>query len=186
MEDNEIIELYFERNEQAIAETAAKYGSLLSRIAVNILRNKEDGEECVNDTYLKAWNTIPPNKPDSMSCYLGRITRNLALNVLESKNALKRGKGRAGAALEELEECIPSEESVQEMAEEKALIETINRFLEALPKKSRVIFVKKYWYMESVKEIAAELKIGESSVKITLMRTRKKLREYLESEGIEI
>lgn len=110
----------------------------------------------------------------------------MALNVLESKNALKRGKGRAGAALEELEECIPSEESVQEMAEEKALIETINRFLEALPKKSRVIFVKKYWYMESVKEIAAELKIGESSVKITLMRTRKKLREYLESEGIEI
>lgn len=112
MEDKEIIELYFERNEQAIAETAAKYGSLLSRIAGNILRNKEDGEECVNDTYLKAWNTIPPNRPDSMSCYLGRITRNLALNVLESKNALKRGKGRAGAALEELEECIPSEESV--------------------------------------------------------------------------
>lgn len=186
MEDKEIIELYFRRDEGAIAETASKYGGLLSRIAGNILRNTEDEKECVNDTYLKAWNTIPPNEPRSLPCYLGRITRNMALNMLERKNALKRGNGHIEAALEELEECIPSKDSVQEKAEENALTEIINKFLEDLPKKSRVIFVKKYWYMESVKEIASELKIGESSVKVTLMRTRQKFKEYLEKEGVDI
>lgn len=186
MEDREIVNLYWRREEQAITETASKYGSRLSKIAFNILYSREDAGECVNDTYMKAWNSIPPNDPHSLLCFLGRITRNLSLNMLEAKSALKRGKGQVYAALEELEECIPSGDSVEETADENALIGILNRFLSELPQKARTVFVKKYWYMDSVKEIAASTGLTESNVKGILMRTREKLKKVLAEEGVSV
>lgn len=186
MEDKQIIDLYMQRDESAITETASSYGGYLLSIAFNILYSKEDSDECVNDTYMKAWNVIPPNSPKSLRCFLGRITRNLALNIVEMKSAFKRGSGQAYAALEELEECIPSGESVEEKYDEKALIAILNSFLKSLPQKTRVVFVKKYWYMDSVKGIAASTGLTESNVKAILMRTREKLKETLEREGVTL
>ncbi|MBD5117235.1 MAG: RNA polymerase sigma factor [Ruminococcaceae bacterium] len=184
MEDKQIIDLYMQRNESAISETASSYGGYLSKLAFNILYSKEDSEECVNDTYMKAWNVIPPNSPKNLRCFLGKITRNLALNIVEMKNAFKRGNGQVYAALEELEECIPSGESVEEKYDEKALISVINGFMKTLPRRTRVVFVKKYWYMASINEIAALTGLTESNVKAILMRTREKLRKTLQREGI--
>lgn len=186
MEEKQIIDLYMQRDESAITETASSYGGYLLSIAFNILYSKEDSDECVNDTYMKAWNVIPPNNPESLRCFLGRITRNLSLNMLEAKNALKRGKGQVYAVLEELEECIPSGDSVEETADENALIGILNRFLSELPQKTRTVFVKKYWYMDSVKEIAASTGLTESNIKAILMRTREKLKKVLTEEGVSV
>lgn len=186
MEDRNIIDLFFLRDRRAISEMSDKYGKKLLRIASNILGDGRDAEECVNDTYLKAWNSIPPNDPENLLCYCAKIVRNLAINLLRSGSALKRGGGSVYEAYDELAECLPDTQNVEDSLDEKELAKIINSFLGGLPKKTRVIFVRKYWRLDSVKDIAEELKISEGSVKNTLFRTRQKLKKLLSEEGISI
>ena len=184
MDDRQIIALYNKRSEAALSETAKKYGRYCRTIAYNILFNEEDSEECVNDTWLRAWESIPPQCPERLSAFLGKITRNLALNRYKHKNREKRGGGQTLLVLEELSECIPGTDSTEEAVEEVILTEVLNRFLEDLPAEKRKVFLRRYWYLSSVKEIAADFGLSESNVKMTLLRLRSKLKQTLEKEGI--
>ncbi|MBQ8281655.1 MAG: RNA polymerase sigma factor [Lachnospiraceae bacterium] len=184
MDDKQILELYNERSETAISETAEKYGKYCHYIAYNILYNMQDSEECVNDTYLKAWQTIPPQYPSKLSTYLGKITRNLALNRYKYYNRQKRGEGQTELVLDELLECVPATESTEQAVEEKILVEVLNRFLDDLPEEKMKIFMRRYWYMSPIKEIADDFAMGESKVKMILSRSRSKLKQILEKEGI--
>ena len=186
MEDMQIVDLYFARSEQAIAETAHKYGSYLFSIAQNILFNRGDAEETVNDTYLGAWRSIPPHRPNRLSTYLGKITRRCALEKWKSAHAQKRGGGEVPLALEELSECIPGNDTPQTQMEMKELTQTINVFLKTLPETEQRIFICRYWYLHPVKTIAREFGFTESKVKSMLSRTRSKLRTSLQKEGIEV
>lgn len=184
MEDQQIIELYNERSETAISETAKKYGKYCYTIAYHILYNEQDSEECVNDTYLRTWEAIPPQYPNKLSAFLGKITRNLALNRYRYYSRQKRGDGQVALALEELQECIPDSNSVEQELEEEYLIEMLNRFLYDLPREKRMIFLRRYWYLSSIQEIAVDYEMSESKVKMTLLRVRNKLKQVLEKEGI--
>ena len=184
MDDRQILKLFEERSEAAISETAEKYGRYCHTIAYNILCNEEDTEECVNDTYLKAWEAIPPQVPEKLSAFLGKITRNLALDKYRFYNSAKRGGGQTALALEELQECVPAADNTEQAVSDKLLVEVLNRFLEELPLEKRRIFMKRYWYLQSIREIAGELAINESKVKMTLLRIRSKLKQVLEKEGI--
>lgn len=184
MEEQQIIELYHERSETAISETAKKYGKYCYTIAYHILYNEQDSEECVNDTYLRTWEAIPPQYPNKLSAFLGKITRNLALNRYRYYTRQKRGEGQVPMALEELQECIPVSGSVEQTIEEKYLIEILNRFLYDLSKEKRMIFLRRYWYLSSIQEIAGDYEMSESKVKMTLLRVRKQLKQVLEKEGI--
>jgi len=184
MNDRQIIALYNERSEAALSETAKKYGKYCRSIAYNILYNEEDSEECVNDTWLKAWESIPPQCPERLSAFLGKITRNLALNRYKHKNREKRGGGQTVLVLEELVECVPGLNSTEEAAEVALLVDVLNRFLEELPAEKRKLFMRRYWYMSSVKELAEDFGLSESNVKMTLLRLRSKLKQTLEKEGI--
>lgn len=184
MDDRAIIELYNKRDENAIGETQKKYGRYCHYIAYSILHSDEDSEECVNDTYMKVWNSIPPRSPERFSAFIGKITRNTALDRYAQNRAQKRDAG-VELALDELSECI-SDSADEEMTEELILKDAINRFLASLPKRTRIIFMRRYFYLLSIKEIAEGLGISESNVKVTLLRTREKMREYLEKEGIVI
>lgn len=186
MDEKQIIELYWARSENAIAETAGKYGQFCHSIAYNILFDREDSEECVNDTYLHAWNAIPPRRPDRLGAFLGKITRNLALKRYEKKSAMKRGGGQVMLALDELAECIPDPNTVERRVDNKMLAEKLDAFLSQLNAESRRIFLRRYWNLSSVREIAAAYGITESKVKMSLMRTRGKLRSFLEQEGIDL
>lgn len=186
MEDKSIVELFRARSEEAISEASSKYSSYCRTVAYNILRNSSDTEECLNDTMQKAWSSIPPENPRSLKAYLGKITRNLALNRVEQSNAAKRGSGQYPLVLAELEECIASDSDTEKSLDNSILSESINTFLASLPKQKRIIFVRRYWHMESVKDIAKRLKISESKVKTELCRTRQKLKDYLEKEDIYI
>lgn len=190
MDDREIIALYWERSDEAILETSRKYSRYCHSISFNILGNHEDAEECVNDTYLRAWNSIPPNRPNHLSAYLGRITRNLSFDKYRRRTAEKRGLGQAALALSELEDCLPGSANVarmvEEASEEKILIEAINSFLEGLPLESRMVFMRRYWHVSSIQEIARSFHMSESKVKSILFRTRKKLKAHLEEEGIAL
>ena len=186
MEDNAIIDLYFARDEQAIAETDRKYGNYCYGIANRILSSREDCEETVSDTYYKTWNAIPPRRPNKLSAFLGRITRNLALNRYNRETARKRGGGQIALAAEELAECLPDPNTVERQIEDRALAELLNRFLAGLPGETRKIFLRRYWQLCSVKEIGALYGISESKVKMSLMRTRGKLKRFLEQEGIDL
>ena len=157
MDDSKIIELYMDRSEQAISETARKYGRYCHYIAYNILHNDEDSEECVNDTYLRTWNSIPPKRPNKLQTFLGKITRNLSLNKYEKQSAEKRGSGQIPLILDELTECIPADRNSETLVEDMVIKETLDRFLENLSADARKIFVRRYWYMSSVKEIAEEV-----------------------------
>ena len=179
MDDRQIIALYNERSEAALSETAKKYGRYCRTVAYNILMNEEDSEECVNDTWLKAWEAIPPRCPDSLAAFLGKITRNLALNRYKHKNREKRGGGRTMLVLEELAECVPGADSTEEAVEEALLTEVLNGFLAELPTEKRKIFMRRYWYLSSVREIAEEYGLSESKVKMTLLRLRSKLKTVL-------
>ena len=183
MEDNRIVEMFLERSEEAIGETQKKYGSYCYSIAFNILSDRLDAEECVNDTYLKAWNSIPPHIPEKLSAFLGKITRNIALNRYAYNRAEKRAP-IAEAVYEELCELIPDENG--DSPDGGLLRDAINGFLESLPKRTRIIFVQRYWYLCPIKDIARGQGMRESNVKVTLMRTRKKFKEHLEKEGISI
>ena len=182
MEDKQIVELYWSRNESAIAETQAKYGRYCHYIAFNILSSNEDAEEVVNDTYLKVWNRIPTDRPDPLKSYVGMISRQLALNVYNAKQTQKRGTGVSLAILE-LEECIPSDGDIGESA---ALSDSLNRFIEKLPTKTRRIFVCRYWYADPITVIAKDFSMKESAVAMLLLRTRQKLKVYLEKEDFSL
>ena len=186
MEDDQIIGLYWERSEAAISETAKKYGRYCRRIAFNILQNDTDSEECVNDAYLRAWNVIPPHRPNSLSAYLGKITRNLSLNRYRHNTAQKRGLWQTSAILDELEDCVPAPGDVEQIVDDIVLVEVLNRFLAALPEDSRKVFMRRYWYFNSVKEIAKGFGMSESRVKMTLLRARNSLKAQLEKEGITL
>lgn len=184
--DNEIIELYWVRSESAIQETARQYGAFCKSISMNILKNNEDAEECVNDTYLKAWNAIPPQRPTMFSSFLGRITRNLSLDRYKARKTQKRSVDGTALLLSELEECIPSNSNVEDEVEIGVLEEMIDRFLSAMGKDDRVFFVRRYWFADSIEGMASRFSVGESKIKTSLFRTRNKLREYLEKEGVTI
>ena len=184
MEDSEIVALYWSRSEQALAESARKYGAYCRSVACRILDSPEDGEECVNDVWLRAWETIPPRRPDRLGAFLGRIARNLALNRLRQRSAEKRGGGEVPAALEELAECVPAAGGVEQALEDRELAALLNRFLAGLKPEARRLFVGRYWYLCPVRELAEEYGCGESKVKMSLLRTRKQLRQVLETEGV--
>ncbi len=185
MDDKEIVDLYWQRDQTAVDETAAKYGSLCHSIAYNILGNHQDAEETVNDTYLNAWNSIPPHRPSVLSTFLGKITRRICIDRWRKRSAEKRGGGQIAVALDELEECIPNRESVEETAEAKLLSETINAFVKDLPAAERSVFLCRYWYMDSIETIAKEFGFSQSKVKSMLYRTREKLRAKLIKEGLQ-
>ena len=186
MDDEKIVELFWERSESAITETAAKYARYCHRISYNILGNNEDADECVNDTYLGAWDSMPPHKPFRLSTLLGKITRNISLNRYKNYNAEKRGFGQTALTLSELEECIPANNNVGEAADEMVLVEAINKFLLSMEKEKRKAFIRRYWYLCSIKSIAEQHGISESKTASMLFRMRKELRTYLEKEGIYI
>ena len=185
MEDNKIIELYWERSETAITETQNKYGRYCHYIAYNILYSNEDSEECVNDTYLRAWDSMPPHRPERLSAFLGKITRNLALDRYDRSRAQKRSSN-VEVALSELEECIPDVRGGLSVADEIVLRDATNGFLASLPVRTRKVFVRRYWYLSTVKDIACDLDMSESNVKVLLLRTRQRFKSYLEKEGIVI
>ncbi len=184
MDDSEIIELYFARNEAAIHETDLKYGKFCSNISRNILRNELDVEECLNDTYLHTWNSIPPTRPDSFIAYLGRLVRNISLNLLKAKHTKKRGSGEYELVYDELSNTVPSTDYVKDVYEGIALKDIINQWLGSLPKTHRQVFVGRYWYFDSISDIASKMGYSESKTKMLLLRLRTKLKEYLESEEI--
>jgi len=186
MDDKQIVDLYWKRSESAIDETASKYGSYCHHIALNILHNEEYSKECVNDTYLRAWNSMPPNRPNLLSSFLGKITRNLAFDKYKKNLAKKRGSGQIDLVLSELENCVPSVETIDKAIDEYILSETINRFLSSMPIESRKVFMRRYWYVSSIKEISDEYDMSISKVKMILFRSRNELKLFLEREGIAL
>lgn len=182
MQDHDIIELFFARDESAIAEVRKKYGSYCHSIALNIVKDDADAEECVSDTYMRAWETIPPNRPENLAAYLGKITRNFALGRFRRAKAEKRGAGEMALVLDELSECI-GEESVERAVDMRALSREISLFLGELAKEQRVVFVLRYWYAKSMKEIALQTGKTEAGISMLLMRLRKKLEKRLSERG---
>lgn len=183
MEDRQIVDLYWARSERAITETDKKYGRYCHYIAYQILSDDLDAEEIVNDTYLKTWNTVPPNYPDPLKAYVGMISNQLALNRYEEKTALRRGGGKMPMVFHELDECIADDEAYAELCESVFFRDVLNRFIWSLPQKTRNIFVRRYWYASSLAEIAKEYGMKESNVAMLMFRTRQKLREFLQKEG---
>ncbi len=183
MNDKDIVRLYFNRDQRALSATAKKYGNYCTAIARNILESREDAEECVNDTYLSAWDAIPPNRPEILSAFLGKITRNLAFNKYKYNRAAKRGSGETAAVLEELAECVSGLEDVEQEIDRRELIAAINSFLDTLSPQKRNLFICRYWYSDSVSNIAKRHGITESNVSVTLNRVRSKLKEYLTERG---
>ncbi len=183
MEDKAIIQLYWDRDQQAIPATADKYGAYCTTIARNILASREDAEECVNDTYLHAWNGMPPQRPDILSAFLGRITRNLSLDRYRRNSAAKRGSGQTDAVLTELSGCVGG---VERELERQELVEALNDFLAALPGDKRDMFLCRYWYTDSLGDIARRFSTTENAVAAMLYRLRRKLRTHLEERGVDL
>ncbi len=181
MKDNEIVELYFKRDEKAIKETSVKYGAYCHTVAMNILRDIFDSEECVNDTYHKAWCAIPPTRPTRLGAFLAKITRNLALDRYNKKNAAKRG-GYVAESLDELSECLGSKDSTEETLEELGAI--ITKFLKSEKELYRRLFIRRYFYQNSISELCSIFDKSPSFVKTSLHRTRERLKIYLISEGV--
>ncbi len=185
MEDNEIIALYFSRNEAAIHETGQKYGGLCYRIAHNILGIHEDSEECVNDTYLSVWETIPPTRPDSFRAFICRITRNLSISRYRRMRSQKRYSGME-SLLSELQDCVPSAYDVSEQAEAAQLSEYISGWLDRLSREDSALFVRRYWFGDSVKELAEKCGVSAEKTSQRLFRLRKALKKYLEERGVAV
>ena len=184
MEDEKIIELFWNRSESAISETAQKYGNYCYSIAYNILTNSEDAEESVSDTYMAAWKAMPPRRPSILATFLGKITRHLSIDLWRSRNRYKRGGGEIVLALEELEDCIADSQTVEMALERKQLAVVFNRFLDSLPEMERRVFLCRYWYLDPIADIAGYYGFSVSKVTSMLHRTRKKLRTTLEKEGL--
>ena len=186
MTDENIIKLFAERSEGAVKEAEKKYRAYCFTIANNILQNAQDAEECVSDAMLAAWNTIPPARPEKLSAYLGRLTRNSALKKYRDRNAEKRGGGEPLLALDELMECISSRGTVEKEVDSKAIGAALDRFLSSLPDTQRRVFVCRYWYMDSIEDISRRFRFSESKTKSMLLRLRGKLMKILEKEGITL
>ena len=182
MEDSQIVELYWQKNANAISETADKYGMYCFTIADNILHSAEDSEECVNDTWLRAWNAIPPQKPDVLRIFLARITRNLAFNRFNARNAQKRGGGEIALVLDELGECLGGADT-EAAYEAKELRQCIRRFVRSLPEREGNVLVRRYFFAESAADIAKRYGLTENNVMVILSRTRRKLKAHLLKEG---
>lgn len=182
MDEQELIALYMSRDERAVSLTEQQYGSRCKHFAERILGSSEDAEECVNDVLLRVWESIPPQKPESLAAYLNALTRNIALNRLKANSAQFRGGGQAPAVLDELAECIPAADSVEQELDRRSFLDALQRFLDTLSHDARVIFVRRYWYMNSCKEIAEAYHLSEVKVRVSLTRTRKRLKAFLEKE----
>ena len=182
LEDSEIVSLFFERSEQAIEELDCKYGTAVKKTVANILRDRLDVEECVSDTYLRVWNSIPPHAPNPLAGFVCRIARNLAVNRYHANNAEKRG-GNYDLVLDEMEQCIPSGVSIETEYEAKELSAAINRFLSTLDRKNRFLFVRRYWYADSIADLAAMTRSSANQISVRLFRLREKLRITLVKEG---
>ena len=182
MEDFKIVDLYWERSERAISETRTKYERMLSGISYSLLRSDEDAEECVNDTYLSAWNSMPSDRPIYLGAYLSKIIRALSIDKFRSKHSKRRGGFEE--LCEELDECIPDPSSIQAQYENGQLAKAINRFIAELPEEKRVIFIRRYFYSDSVEQIAARMGFTSSKVKTSLFRMREELRQILEKEDM--
>jgi RNA polymerase sigma-70 factor (ECF subfamily) len=185
MGDDEIIEMLFLRAEESISAIEKKYGAACKKIAMNILGNEEDAEECVNDAYLGVWNTVPPEKPNPFSTFLFRILRNLSLKKLALNKAQKRN-AKFEMLITEIEDYLPSAETVESRMEQMELGQAISEFLATLSPENRKIFMKRYWYSESYEQIAAEMRLSKGTVSMRLVRTREKMRIFLKERGIEI
>ncbi len=186
MDDSAIVELFWKRDEQAIAATTEKYNVYCLSIAMNILGNIEDAEECVNDAYLNTWNSIPPNKPKMLSTYLGKIVRNMSFNLCKKNRAKKRTNGSFTLILDELSEIITDSKNIEDEGNARFLLENINSFLKEIPAEKRQIFVCRYWYSDSVRDIAKRYGMTENNVSVTLKRIRKKLHDYLVERGVDL
>lgn len=186
MEDQKIIDLFFARDEQAITQTQLKYGRYCLSVADAILGDPKDAEEAVNDTWLRAWNSIPPQRPKVLKLFLAKITRNLALNAYRDRNAQKRGGGEVELALEELEACVPAKEGVQDALDARELGRVIQKFLETQPRRERSIFLLRYFSLEPISAIAVRHGVTEVNARKILIRTRSKLKEYLTKEGYAV
>ena len=186
MDDNGIIQLYWNRNDQAIRVTSEKYGHYCKAIAKNTLNNEEDAEECVNVTYLKAWNAMPTHWPEQLASFLGKITRNLSFNKYKHDHAEKRGRGEIALVLDELTDCVSDTDNVEQIIDRQELVKTINSFVRSLSPEKRNIFVCRYWYSDSVSKIAKDYGMLQGSVSKMLERTRKQLKVYLAERGFEL
>lgn len=183
MDDKRIVDLYLQRNEAAIKETAEKYGSRLSALAFSIVKDRETAEECVEDTYMEAWNSIPPHEPRSyLYAFLARIIRHISLNCCRDRGRLKR-RAFLCELSEEMEQCLPAPDDIECRMDNMALREAINGFLGSLKEENRNIFLRRYWYLDSIADISRRYGLSESKVKITLFRSRNQFRTYLEKEG---
>jgi RNA polymerase sigma-70 factor (ECF subfamily) len=186
MEDSRIINLYWKRSESAIAETSNKYGRYCYFISHNILHNNEDAEECVNDTYLRAWNAMPPHRPNRLSAFLGKITRNLSLNKYKKYNTAKRGFGEIPLALSELNDSVPSSSNLEQATDDRTLVEALEDFLAKQPRRKRIVFLQRYWYLMPIRNIAELHGTSESQTKSMLFRMRNELKKHLKKEGITL
>ena len=184
MEDYQIVDLYWARSESAIEQTERKYGKMLTSISNRLVTTKQDAEECVNDTYLVAWNSMPDERPIYLGAFLSKIVRRISISKFRSENAEKRGG--ANALIYELKDCVPSSENLVTEYENRLLADTINRFLLSLDEEKRYIFVRRYYYSDSLGDIARTIGANEGKIKTVLFRTRKALRGFLEKEGIVI
>jgi RNA polymerase sigma-70 factor (ECF subfamily) len=185
MEDNSIIQLYWDRDDHAIQATSEKYGHYCKSIAKNILHNEEDAEECVNDTYLNAWNSMPSHWPDQLSTFLGKITRTLSFNKYKHDHAEKRGSGELALVLDEPADCVSGQDDVEQIVDLQELSCAINTFVRSLSPEKRNLFVRRYWYADPVSTIAADTGLLPGTVSKTLERTRKQLKAYLTERGFE-
>ncbi len=185
MEDSKITDLFFERSEQALTELSHKYEKLCSKIAMNILGNEEDALECINDSYLAVWNTIPPQRPDSLKYYLLRIVRNTSVKRYHANTAKKRNSFY-DVALQELEECLPDESSIEGKLLSDEISNLLNSFLESQSKTNRIIFVRRYYFSDSIAEISQKVNLTENNIYVRLNRMRNALKNHLEKEGIII
>lgn len=186
MDDLKIVQLYWNRDEAAIAESSLKYGAYCSSIAFHILHSASDAEECVNDTWLQAWRSMPPHRPSVLSVFLGKITRNLALDVYRRLHREKRGGDGFEAVLDELAECVSDREDTEQVVEREELMKSINAFLQELPAEKRYMFVRRYWYADGISAIAERLGMRENAVSVSLNRIRAKLKQHLMEGGFEI
>ena len=186
MRDDEIVALYWQRSEDAIRETAAKYHGYLTGIARRVLSDAEDSEECVNDTYLAAWNSMPEHRPDVLSTYLGKITRQISIDVFRKRSSRKRYASEYALSLSELEDSLSGGSMPEQVFDEKQLDAAVNAFVRSLPERTRRVFIGRYYFFDPVKTVAAYCGVSESSAKSILFRTRLRLKEYLEKEGFNV
>ena len=186
MDDNAIIDLYFARDQEAVEATSREYGAYCTAIAVKILDDRGAAEECVNDTWLKCWQSIPPQRPKSLKSFAGRIARNLALSALRAESAQKRGGGQVQLALDELSEVVSGGDTPEGALDRKAFRAALDGFLAGLPERNRNLFLRRYWYLDSVEALAKRYAMSKTQVTTTLHRLRQKLRVHLEQEGFEL